>query len=49
MYEDKRAEIMILGCGSSNLGEQLYKREFQFITNIDFSTIIINHMQEKHK
>ena len=40
---------MIMGCGSSDLGVQLYKDGYHYITNVDFSKTVIDHMKEKHK
>lgn len=45
--DESEAEIMILGCGTSNLAEELYfKAGFENITNLDFSQAVINFMGE---
>ena len=48
MYEDKETEIMILGCGLSNIGAKLYEEGYLFITNVDFSSVAIDYMRNKH-
>lgn len=40
---------MIVGCGTSELGANLYKDGFNFITNVDFSKTVIDHMRAKHE
>jgi len=45
LYEDKDTEIMIVGCGTSELGAQLYKDGYYFITNVDFSKTVVEHMR----
>ena len=49
LYEDKETEIMILGCGLSNIGAKLYEEGYLYITNIDFSTVAIEYMRTKHQ
>ena len=49
LYEDKDTEIMIVGCGTSELGAHLYKDGFHYITNVDYSKNLIEHMREKHQ
>ena len=48
LYEDKDTEIMILGCGLSNIGAKLYEEEYLYITNVDFSSVVIDYMRSKH-
>ena len=40
--------ILILGCGNSSLSADLKEEGFSNITSLDFSPIVIEHMQEKH-
>lgn len=40
---------MIVGCGTSDLGAQLYKDGYHYITNVDFSKTLIDHMRDKHQ
>lgn len=42
------AEILILGCGNSRLGEELYKDGFHNITNLDFSPTVIGQMSARY-
>lgn len=42
------AEILILGCGNSRLGEELYKDGFRNITNLDFSPTVIDQMSARY-
>ena len=49
LYGDKEMEIMILGCGLSSIGARLYEEDYKYITNVDFSEVVIEYMKEKHK
>lgn len=40
--------ILVIGCGSSRLTEDLYASEYTSIANIDFSETVIKQMQERH-
>ncbi|GJN03186.1 hypothetical protein PR202_ga20598 [Eleusine coracana subsp. coracana] len=42
------AEILVPGCGSSALSEQLYDAGFRRITNVDFSRIVVADMLRRH-
>ena len=42
-------KILHIGCGNSELGEQLYNEGFKNITNIDFSVTVIDKMKERCK
>ena len=44
----KNPKILILGCGNSRLSEELYNEGYKHITNIDFSEVCINQMQERY-
>ena len=48
LYNDFDCEIIIVGSGTSNLGQYLYQQGYHFITNIDFSSVVIEHMKGKH-
>jgi predicted TPR repeat methyltransferase len=48
LFEGEDTEIMVVGCGTSELGAQLYKDGYHYITNVDFSKNVIDHMREKH-
>ncbi|KAH7335418.1 S-adenosyl-L-methionine-dependent methyltransferase [Rhizoctonia solani] len=40
--------ILMLGCGNSTLSEDMYQDGYHDIVNIDFSPIVIQHMQSLH-
>ncbi|KAK3142838.1 hypothetical protein QOZ80_4BG0352350 [Eleusine coracana subsp. coracana] len=42
------AEILVPGCGSSALSEQLYDAGFRRITNVDFSRVVVADMLRRH-
>ncbi len=41
----KNPKILNIGCGNSKISEELYKEGFKNITNIDYSSVVINQMQ----
>ncbi|CAO3608709.1 unnamed protein product [Cunninghamella blakesleeana] len=47
--KDKNASILMLGCGNSTFGEDMYKDGYKNITNIDYSETVINNMKERCK
>uniref|UniRef100_A0A0D9W422 Methyltransferase domain-containing protein n=1 Tax=Leersia perrieri TaxID=77586 RepID=A0A0D9W422_9ORYZ len=44
----KGPEILVPGCGSSVLSEQLYDAGFRRVTNVDFSRVLIADMLRRH-
>ncbi|KAG1465212.1 hypothetical protein G6F46_002700 [Rhizopus delemar] len=42
---DKQAKVLILGCGNSTLGEDMYADGYKNITNIDYSKTVIENMK----
>jgi hypothetical protein len=41
------SEILMVGCGDSSLGQKIYKHlGFEFITNLDFSPVLITQMKQ---
>lgn len=40
--------ILVLGCGTSRLSEELYNEGFKYITNVDSSEVCIGLMREKY-
>ena len=40
---------MILGCGLSNIGAKLYTEGYLYITNVDFSSVVIDYMRTTHQ
>ncbi len=45
---DKEAEILVVGCGNSLLSEKLYDEGYHYITNIDFSEVLIEEMGQRY-
>ncbi|CEP16565.1 hypothetical protein [Parasitella parasitica] len=43
----KEAKILMLGCGNSTLGEDMYNDGYKNITNIDYSKTVIDNMKER--
>eukprot|EP01114_Cavostelium_apophysatum_P012156 TRINITY_DN2697_c0_g1_i1.p1 TRINITY_DN2697_c0_g1~~TRINITY_DN2697_c0_g1_i1.p1 ORF type:complete len:204 (+),score=21.80 TRINITY_DN2697_c0_g1_i1:71-682(+) len=41
--------VLIVGCGTSRLSEDMLKDGFKDIVNIDVSSVVISHMTEKYK
>lgn len=48
LYDDKEAEIMVIGCGNSEVSARLYEDGYHYITNADFSTVCIEEMRERN-
>lgn len=58
LFDDKEAELMIIGCGNSGnwlhnndkveLGEKMYEDGFHYITNSDYSPIVLEEMKERN-
>ncbi|XP_044974263.1 EEF1A lysine methyltransferase 4-like isoform X1 [Hordeum vulgare subsp. vulgare] len=42
------SRVLMLGCGNSLLSEDMVKDGYQNIVNIDISSVVIEHMKEKH-
>lgn len=40
--------VLVIGCGNSDFSSQLYDAGYPHITNIDFSTAVIEEMRSKH-
>ena len=49
LQEYTNPKILMVGCGNSKLSESLYDVGYKDITNIDFSPICIEQMQNKYK
>ena len=47
-YLKKSDFILVLGCGSSRVAEELYNSEFTSVANVDFSSVVIKQMAERH-
>ena len=48
-YMTKNDKILNIGCGNSRLSEDLSEEGYEDITNIDFSTKVINIMEQTYK
>lgn len=46
---DKSDRILILGCGNSSLGEEMYDAGFHNIVNIDYAENVVEFMRERNK
>ncbi|OMJ80960.1 hypothetical protein SteCoe_18667 [Stentor coeruleus] len=49
LHDNTQSEILIVGCGNSRIGEELYRDGFHNITNIDYSAAVIRQMLEKYR
>ncbi|KAF8586366.1 S-adenosyl-L-methionine-dependent methyltransferase [Ramaria rubella] len=43
-----KSSILVLGCGNSTLSEEMYDAGYTNITNVDFSSVLIRNMRNKH-
>ena len=46
---NKTDKILNIGCGNSRMSEEMYEDGYENITNIDFSSKVINQMDERTK
>ena len=42
------SRVLIIGCGLSGVGPELYKRGYKNVVNIDFSQVVISRMQKEY-
>jgi hypothetical protein len=47
-YLSSQSRILMIGCGNSTFSEELYDAGYQFITNLDYSEIVIDVMRSKY-
>ncbi|KAK7817894.1 hypothetical protein U0070_005537 [Myodes glareolus] len=47
-YIKPREKLLVIGCGNSELSEQLYDVGYQDIVNIDISEVVIKQMKERN-
>lgn len=40
--------VLIVGCGTSELGQDMFKEGFRHITNVDFSSVLIAQLKKKY-
>ena len=45
----KNDRILMLGCGTSKLSEEMYHDGYTSIINIDYSQVVIQKMKQKHQ
>ncbi|KZT25251.1 S-adenosyl-L-methionine-dependent methyltransferase [Neolentinus lepideus HHB14362 ss-1] len=48
LIPDKTSRILMLGCGNSRLSEQMYNDGYNNIVNVDYSSVVIQQMRERH-
>ncbi|KAH8111040.1 S-adenosyl-L-methionine-dependent methyltransferase [Phellopilus nigrolimitatus] len=46
---DKSSRILMLGCGNSKLSEEMYDDGYHNIVNVDYSSVVIEQMKERHQ
>ncbi|KAM9386170.1 eEF1A lysine and N-terminal methyltransferase [Pholidichthys leucotaenia] len=47
-YIKVRDKVLVVGCGNSELSEQLYDVGYEHLTNIDISETAVNHMNQRN-
>uniref|UniRef100_E9PYK1 eEF1A lysine and N-terminal methyltransferase n=1 Tax=Mus musculus TaxID=10090 RepID=E9PYK1_MOUSE len=47
-YIKPKEKVLVIGCGNSELSEQLYDVGYQDIVNIDISEVVIKQMKERN-
>ncbi|XP_078417707.1 eEF1A lysine and N-terminal methyltransferase isoform X3 [Cetorhinus maximus] len=47
-YIKLKDKVLVVGCGNSELSEQMYDVGYQGITNIDISEVVIDQMKERN-
>ncbi|XP_035639406.1 eEF1A lysine and N-terminal methyltransferase-like isoform X2 [Oncorhynchus keta] len=47
-YIKPRDKVLVVGCGNSELSEQLYDVGYRHLTNIDISETVVNNMNQKN-
>ena len=48
MFRGISSRVLIVGCGLSGVGPELYKRGYKNVVNIDFSHTVISRMQKEY-
>ncbi|KAJ3843240.1 S-adenosyl-L-methionine-dependent methyltransferase [Lentinula raphanica] len=49
LIPDKSSKILMLGCGNSKLSQDMYDDGYSNIVNIDYSSIVIENMKQRHR
>ncbi|XP_041913396.1 eEF1A lysine and N-terminal methyltransferase [Alosa sapidissima] len=47
-YIKPRDQVLVVGCGNSELSEQLYDVGYRQLTNIDISETVVSHMNQRN-
>uniref|UniRef100_A0A671KL87 eEF1A lysine and N-terminal methyltransferase n=1 Tax=Sinocyclocheilus anshuiensis TaxID=1608454 RepID=A0A671KL87_9TELE len=47
-YFKPRDKVLVVGCGNSELSEQLYDVGYHQLTNIDISETVVSHMNQRN-
>ncbi|XP_030582494.1 eEF1A lysine and N-terminal methyltransferase [Archocentrus centrarchus] len=47
-YIKVQDKVLVVGCGNSELSEQLYDVGYKHLTNIDISETVVNHMNQRN-
>ncbi|XP_056619937.1 eEF1A lysine and N-terminal methyltransferase isoform X1 [Triplophysa dalaica] len=47
-YIKPRDKVLVVGCGNSELSEQLYDVGYRHLTNIDISETVVSHMNQRN-
>uniref|UniRef100_A0A8C2EEN7 eEF1A lysine and N-terminal methyltransferase n=1 Tax=Cyprinus carpio TaxID=7962 RepID=A0A8C2EEN7_CYPCA len=47
-YIKPRDKVLVVGCGNSELSEQLYDVGYRQLTNIDISETVVSHMNQRN-
>ncbi|XP_028817963.1 eEF1A lysine and N-terminal methyltransferase isoform X1 [Denticeps clupeoides] len=47
-YIKTRDQVLVVGCGNSELSEQLYDVGYRQLTNIDISETVVSHMNQRN-
>nr|XP_020459042.1 methyltransferase-like protein 13 isoform X2 [Monopterus albus] len=47
-YIKVQDKVLVVGCGNSELSEQLYDVGYKHLTNIDISETVVNHMNQQN-
>uniref|UniRef100_A0A8B9J9N1 eEF1A lysine and N-terminal methyltransferase n=1 Tax=Astyanax mexicanus TaxID=7994 RepID=A0A8B9J9N1_ASTMX len=47
-YIKPKDKVLVVGCGNSELSEQLYDVGYRHLTNIDISETVVSHMNQRN-
>ncbi|THU86245.1 S-adenosyl-L-methionine-dependent methyltransferase [Dendrothele bispora CBS 962.96] len=49
LIPSRSSKILMLGCGNSKLSEEMYDDGYKNIVNVDYSAVVIQQMQKRHR